>query len=86
MKEFAYNGVYTLETCPECGEPGVVLEHGHEVVKIDDKVQEIGGNLHIWHCPNCGEALVIAPDECPNCQSKACCFRQKHLMFAHVRV
>ena len=51
------NGEVSYETCPECYEPDVKVEHGYDGV----------GFRHYWHCPNCGDSIAIVCHDCRLC-------------------
>jgi predicted RNA-binding Zn-ribbon protein involved in translation (DUF1610 family) len=54
------NGRVTQEMCPECNYPYPVrVEHGRS---------KSGTNMHHWHCPECGDSMVLVCYDCPDCQ------------------
>jgi len=63
---FAPNGIVTHETCPVCQEPDVRVEHGRQII-YHDGVRYDAGPQHLWHCPECGNSLVIVGYDCPHC-------------------
>jgi len=61
MPIMTLNGNVTFEECPECAWPDPVkVEHGHDEY----------GPMHYWHCPNCGDSMVIVAWNCPMCKDK----------------
>lgn len=54
------NGIKTRETCPCCLTEDILIEHGHE-----ERGEEF--SLHLEHCPECGESIVIVGYDCPEC-------------------
>lgn len=63
---FSPDGIVTFETCPVCLMSGVKVEYGKEVhVDIDTGIVMTGTvvketkKMKLWHCPECGDSLVI---------------------------
>ena len=54
------NSVKTREICACCQEPNVLIEHGH-----DERGAEFP--LHLEHCSECGEGILIVCYDCPSC-------------------
>lgn len=63
---FAPNGIVTYETCPVCQEPDVQVEHGRRILYRNGARYDAGPQ-HYWHCPECGDSMVIVGHDCPHC-------------------
>lgn len=63
---FCPNGVVSGEVCPACGSDSTV-EHGHSGILFDDEPLVSDLAQHFWHCPECGDTVVLVVHECPHC-------------------
>ena len=61
MPGMVMSGEVTYETCPQCGERGVMVEHGFAIRPIDDDGEQVEVTdipAAYWHCPVCGGYIV----------------------------
>ena len=59
VKAFSPDGTIDYEECPECLWPDVKVENGKEVEVVDGKAVDTGWRQRYYHCPCCGDAIVL---------------------------
>jgi hypothetical protein len=52
--------ITTCETCPVCQTQNIRVDHG----AMDGR----GNNIHIEHCPECGQSYPMVCYECEHCK------------------
>jgi predicted RNA-binding Zn-ribbon protein involved in translation (DUF1610 family) len=66
---FTANGTKTVETCPVCGDPDMLIHHGCKSVLRGDEYYDTRYQHHEI-CPTCGESFPMVLYDCEECRGE----------------